>query len=122
MLVSQLTSIHQVKIKYFHTLDTLAIFGMDALTDIIPVMHRNREGPLPTAGLPNPLLDATSLFIRRIPELSGRPPLLSIPNRLTWRSGWEEISAMTTGPSTSSGLTGCFHPLTSSWTGKAYRQ
>lgn len=43
--------------------------------------------------------------------LVGMAPLLSIPTRLTWRSGWGEAG---------DSITGCFHPLVASWTAQAY--
>ena len=61
--------------------------------------------------LPDPLLDASSLYIEAVKGLEGMAPLLSIPERLTWRSGWGEAGAS---------ITGCFHPLVASWTAQAY--
>ena len=63
--------------------------------------------------LPDPLLDASSLYIIADKELQGRAPLLSIPTRLTWRSGWGDTGA---------DLAGCFHPVTASWTAQAYQR
>ncbi len=76
-------------------------------------------GPRSTAPggrIPDPIYDASSLYIKNINGLEGRGVRLSIPERLTWREG----GAVRDLPD-SSGPSGSFYPASAAtWTDNVY--